>query len=99
MTSDAELVPTDLHGHSGFSDGRATPEEFVAFRRERGLRVIALSDHDMLAGVRRAAAAAGPGVVLVPAMEATSFVGFGTGAAEQLHVLAYFPPRLLLDGA
>lgn len=91
---------TDLHGHSRFSDARATPEEYVAFRAARGLRVIALSDHDVLAGVRRAAAAAArAGLLLVPAMECTSFVGLGTPQAEQFHVLAYFPPRLLLDGA
>jgi predicted metal-dependent phosphoesterase TrpH len=94
------MVPTDLHGHSGCSDGRTTPEEFVAFRARRGLSVIALSDHDVLTGVRRAAAAAAAaGLTLVPAMEATSFVGFGTSEAEQLHVLAYFPPRMLADGS
>jgi hypothetical protein len=96
---DDGFVPTDLHGHTLFSDGRTTPEEYVAFRAQRRFEVIALSDHDTFAGVPRAAAEAQRrGVTLVPAMEATSFVHFGTDRAEQVHVLAYFPPAFLDDG-
>ncbi len=35
-----------------------TPEEYVEFRRSIGMRAIAIADHDVLAGVRRGAAAA-----------------------------------------
>lgn len=92
----AATVATDLHGHSHYSDGRTTPEEYVRFRASIGLEVIALSDHDTFAGVGRAGAAAREaGVVLVPAMEATSFIGFGTAAAEQVHILAYYPPAMI----
>jgi hypothetical protein len=95
----AGTVATDLHGHTRFSDGRAEPEDYVAFRAELGLEVIAVSDHDTFAAVPRAAAAAQAlGVTLVPAMEVTSFVHFGTPRAEQVHVLAYFPPGRALDG-
>ncbi|MDI1481961.1 PHP domain-containing protein [Polyangium sp. y55x31] len=88
------LLPTDLHGHTLFSDGRATPEAYVDFRREIGMRVIAVADHDVLAAVPRAArAAADVGLMFLPALEVTSFLHFGTGRAEQFHVLAYFPPR------
>jgi predicted metal-dependent phosphoesterase TrpH len=91
-----ETIPTDLHGHSFFSDGRGSPEEYVARRVDAGLEVIALSDHDTFAGVRRAAEAADQaGMVLVPAMEATAMVAFGTDEAEQIHVLAYYPPSFL----
>jgi hypothetical protein len=94
----SDYVATDLHGHSRFSDGTAEPEELVAARAGRGVRVLALSDHDVLAGVEAAArAAARAGVLLIPAMEATSFVGFGTPEAEQFHVLCYFPPRMLRE--
>jgi hypothetical protein len=89
-------IATDLHGHSHFSDGRATPEAYVDARRELGMRVVALSDHDVLAGVRRAAAAAERAqMVLLPAVEVTAFLHFGTTAAEQFHILAYFPPAVL----
>lgn len=88
-----ETIPTDLHGHTRLSDGRAEPEHFVAFRAELGMEVIAVSDHDTFAAVPRAAVAAEQlGVTLVPAMEVTSFIHFGTPKAEQIHILAYFPP-------
>lgn len=93
-------VATDLHGHTRFSDGTALPGEFVAARVDRGVRVLAVTDHDLLAAVPEAAAAAAArGALLIPAMEGTSFIGFGTAAAEQLHVLAYFPLRMLRDGS
>lgn len=88
------LIPTDLHGHTMFSDGRTTPEAFVDFRREIGLRVISVSDHDVLAAVPRAAkAAAAAEMMLLPAVEVTAFLHFGTDKAEQFHVLAYYPAR------
>lgn len=88
------LLPTDLHGHTFFSDGRATPEAYVDFRREIGMRVIAVADHDVLTAVPRAARAAGEaGLLFVPALEVTSFLHFGTDRAEQFHVLAYYPAR------
>ncbi len=96
----AETVATDLHGHTRFSDGRAEPEDYVAFRAELGLQVIAVSDHDTFAAVPRAAHAARTlDVTLVPAMEVTAFIHAGTARAEQVHVLAYFPPGRALDGS
>ena len=95
-----ETIATDLHGHTRFSDGRAEPEDYVAFRAGLGMQVIAVSDHDSFAGVPRAAEAArAHGVTLVPAMEVTSFIHFGTPRAEQIHILAYFPPERALDGS
>jgi hypothetical protein len=94
----ADTVPTDLHGHTKFSDGRAEPEDYVGLRAGLGMEVIAVSDHDTFAGVPRAADAAKQlGVTLVPAMEVTSFIHFGTPRAEQIHILAYFPPGHALE--
>lgn len=96
----SETIATDLHGHTRFSDGRAEPEDYVAFRAGLGMQVIAISDHDSFAGVPRAAEAArAHGLTLVPAMEVTSFIHFGTPRAEQIHILAYFPPERALDGS
>lgn len=98
MTPDT--VATDLHGHTRFSDGRAEPEDYVAFRAGLGMEVVAVSDHDTFAAVPRAAEAARAlGVTLVPAMEVTSFIHAGTARAEQVHILAYFPPERALDGS
>jgi 3',5'-nucleoside bisphosphate phosphatase len=98
--SSTEAIATDLHGHTRLSDGRAEPEEYVAFRAGLGMQVIAVSDHDTFAAVPRAAEAAQQlGVTLVPAMEVTSFIHFGTPRAEQIHILAYFSPGRALDGS
>lgn len=86
-------VATDLHGHTLFSDGRTTPGTFVRTRAREGLKLVAISDHDHFAASRAGLVAAeGAGVTFLPAAECTAFFHFGTDAAEQLHVLAYFPP-------
>lgn len=86
-------IAADLHGHTRFSDGRATPEEYVEYRRSIGMRLCAIADHDVLTAVPNAARAAQrAGMWFLPALEVTSFLHFGTSEAEQFHVLAYFPP-------
>jgi 3',5'-nucleoside bisphosphate phosphatase len=86
-------IAADLHGHTRFSDGRATPEEYIEFRRSIGMRLCAVADHDVLTAIPAAAWAAQRAQMwFLPAVEVTSFLHFGTGEAEQFHVLAYFPP-------
>jgi len=48
----------DLHTHSTFSDGTATPAENVELARQRGLEGIAVTDHDTVDGWGEALAAA-----------------------------------------
>jgi predicted metal-dependent phosphoesterase TrpH len=60
----------DLHTHSSMSDGTYTPEALVDLALETGLGALALTDHDSLAGLERAAARArGTRLVLVPGVE------------------------------
>ena len=77
----------DLHTHTTFSDGTFTPEELVALARERGLTVLAVTDHDSTEGIGRAVAEAadGGGPEIVPGVE-LSTVRDGHG----IHVLAYW---------
>ncbi len=51
-------MPVDLHLHSTCSDGTDSPETVVALAAAQGLTAIALTDHDTLAGIDDAAAAA-----------------------------------------
>ena len=89
-------VQTDLHGHTLHSDGRATPEEYVEFRRQLGMKAIAVADHDLMAAVRPAAAAAArAGMLFIPAMEVTAHLHYGASGEEQCHVLAYYPHAVL----
>lgn len=48
----------DLHSHSRASDGTLAPAELVRAAAEAGVRVLALTDHDTLAGLDEARAAA-----------------------------------------
>jgi predicted metal-dependent phosphoesterase TrpH len=61
----------DFHTHSTRSDGRLSPTELVDLAASRGVRVMALSDHDTVDGIEeaRAAAARHPGFRLIPAVE------------------------------
>ncbi|HSV19743.1 MAG TPA: 3',5'-nucleoside bisphosphate phosphatase [Casimicrobiaceae bacterium] len=60
----------DLHCHSTRSDGLLAPGEVVQRAASRGVDVLALTDHDELAGIPEArAAAAQCGITLVPAAE------------------------------
>lgn len=72
--------------HSTASDGQYGPEEVVRLAYEAGTRVMALTDHDSAAGVRRAAqAAAQLGMTLIPGIE----MGCSCGAIREVHILGY----------
>ncbi|MEY1662199.1 PHP domain-containing protein [Isoalcanivorax beigongshangi] len=60
----------DLHCHSLASDGALSPAALVARAAEQGVQLLALTDHDTLAGLPEARAAAQQhGVTLVPGIE------------------------------
>ena len=62
--------PWDLHAHSAASDGTLSPAGLVRRAAARGVRVLALTDHDTTAGLAEAAATAeAEGVELVPGVE------------------------------
>lgn len=48
----------DLHCHSVISDGTLTPEELAQRAKDKGVELWALTDHDEMGGLARAAAAA-----------------------------------------
>ena len=60
----------DLHSHSTASDGVLEPAELVKRARDKGVGVLALTDHDVLDGIAEALSAATRyGLVLVPGVE------------------------------
>jgi 3',5'-nucleoside bisphosphate phosphatase len=77
-------VRIDLHSHSNASDGTDPPAEVMRRARAAGLDVIALTDHDTLAGIDTARRALPPGLTLVPGMELSCRLG-----GHSLHLLAY----------
>ena len=79
----------DLQSHSTGSDGVLAPAEVVARAAEAGVELLALSDHDTIAGVAEAVdAGAAHGVRVVPAVE-ISAVDEGGSAPRELHILGY----------
>lgn len=63
----------DLHCHSNFSDGVLSPEDLVARAKSRGVSVLAITDHDTIAGVEIAQkASADLGIKLIPGIEFSS---------------------------
>lgn len=52
------MLDYDLHCHSTVSDGLLTPTDLVARAAERGVKILALTDHDDLGGLVEAAQAA-----------------------------------------
>jgi predicted metal-dependent phosphoesterase TrpH len=82
----------DLHTHTTRSDGIVAPAYLVRDAAEVGVTLLALTDHDTLAGYREvvAAAAVPPGVTLVSGVEINSIVPKDLGLWEgELHILGY----------
>ncbi len=74
----------DLHVHSNASDGTDPPAEVMRRAARAGLDVLALTDHDTVAGHAEARAAAGDALTLLPGMELSCRLD-----GRSLHMLAY----------
>lgn len=48
----------DLHNHSHFSDGECSPDALMAYAKNQGVELMALTDHDTVAGIFDARVAA-----------------------------------------
>lgn len=77
-------MTADLHTHSTASDGQYSPAELVRLAGERGITVLALTDHDTLDGTAEAVSAGKDlGVRVLPGVE------LGAAEYEDLHILGY----------
>jgi predicted metal-dependent phosphoesterase TrpH len=79
--------PVDLHTHTTASDGTYTPAELVREAAARGVRVLAVTDHDSVEGIEPALVAARelPPLLIVPGIEINT-----DGPGGEVHVLGYF---------
>lgn len=77
----------DFHCHSTASDGRLTPTELVDLAAKRGVRIMALTDHDSIEGVGEALRAAEKhrGFTVIPGVEMSTDI-----PGAEVHVLGYF---------
>jgi len=76
----------DLHTHTVYSDGTFTPRELLEVARDRGLDVVAVTDHDTTNGLMEATASGAElGIEVVPGVEFSTI-----REGEGVHVLCYF---------
>ncbi|MEL6248316.1 MAG: PHP domain-containing protein [Cyanobacteria bacterium J06648_16] len=77
----------ELHCHTTFSDGTLTPEQLVRRAIDKGVRALAITDHDTIAGWPDAnVAAQDHELEIVPGIE-LSTVHMG----RSLHILGFYP--------
>jgi hypothetical protein len=78
-------VNSELHCHTTASDGLHSPSEVVDLARRRDVSILAITDHDTIAGHQEAMQAGEQlGVKVIPGMEISSLSSQG-----EVHVLGY----------
>jgi len=77
----------DLHLHTTCSDGRLTPRELIELLACRGLKIVAITDHDTTEGIEPAleAARAFPQLTVIPGVELSTDI-----PGDEIHLLGYF---------
>jgi predicted metal-dependent phosphoesterase TrpH len=81
------MSKVDLHIHSNVSDGQLSPDDIVNKAVDLGLTIIAIADHDTVAGITPALVAtrAFSGLKVISCVEISTDVPNG-----EVHVLGYF---------
>jgi 3',5'-nucleoside bisphosphate phosphatase len=80
-----ELTKVDLHTHSLFSDGALAPAQLVARAAAAGVQMLSLTDHDTIAGIAEARAAAGEyAMQIIAGVELSA-----SWCGQSVHVLGY----------
>ena len=80
------MIICDLHTHSTASDGKFSPKEVVKKAYDRGVKYLALTDHDTLSGIAEAKEEAEKlGLNFIPGIELST-----TYKGETIHILGYF---------
>ncbi|MEE2755947.1 MAG: PHP domain-containing protein [Myxococcota bacterium] len=84
QTSQGNQFKADLHMHSTESDGSLTPTQLVHLAKEKGVGMIALTDHDTISGLEELSEAAS-----TENIEWMSGVEISAVADRELHILGY----------
>lgn len=76
----------DLHSHTTASDGKNTPAENVQLAVEKGLKALAITDHDTTGGIEEALEAAKDlKLEVIPGIEISTLAN-----GQDIHVLGYW---------
>jgi predicted metal-dependent phosphoesterase TrpH len=81
------LIKADLHLHTTASDGRLSPGQLVELAVQKGLNVMAVTDHDTVDGIDAALKAASnlDDISIIPGVEISTDV-----PGMEVHMLGYF---------
>jgi len=80
------LLRAELHCHSTASDGTLPPEELVSMALSKGLKALAITDHDTTTSFAPACrAAAGRGLEILPGLEINA-----EESGQDVHILGYY---------
>jgi len=74
----------DLHMHSTYSDGSKSPKELIDLASSKGISMMALTDHDEIAGSKELMKYTDSGIYLCSGVELTAQVQKG-----RMHILGY----------
>jgi len=82
----------ELHTHTTYSDGILTPQQLVKRAADKGVKALAITDHDTLSGWDEAIATAMIyDIEIVPGVELSTVHN-----GRSLHILGYYPRQELL---
>jgi 3',5'-nucleoside bisphosphate phosphatase len=77
----------DLHIHTCYSDGSFEPKEVVKLAKQRNLKAISITDHDIISGIKEAKKYGKDyGIEVISGIEFTSKVNC---SSESIHLLGY----------
>ena len=77
----------DLHIHTHYSDSTFSPKQVVDYAHEKGIEVIAITDHDTVEGIKETKKYADKvGIEVIPGVEMTTISEDGV----EIHMLGYF---------
>jgi predicted metal-dependent phosphoesterase TrpH len=80
------LMIFDLHLHTTASDGTMSPAELVRYAQKKGLRAIAITDHDTIEGLPEGIQEGNKvGLEVIPGVELSADAATGT-----MHLLGYY---------
>ena len=85
-------MKADLHSHSVYSDGYSTVLELVNHAKDRGIDILALTDHDSVLGCKELLKYDGDGIKLIAGIE-LSCSHFG----ETVHIVGLFKNNIIPD--
>jgi predicted metal-dependent phosphoesterase TrpH len=85
------MALVDLHLHTTASDGCLTPSQLIHFVAHRGLKIVAITDHDTTNGLAEAFSAAQdyPDLMIIPGVELSADI-----PGDEVHILGYYLDHL-----